>query len=141
MVRSEPRYNFVLPSDVFEQVVFELIGAAVRLPRKVIRWAVAFPALSLPMLGCGAVAQQSGAPAATGAVALTVLLFIAWRLAWPSGFQRCVSGRIRIRWRAWSRYQRPWARICALHGLSNTLDQDVLLPNLHQIVIGSGATY
>ncbi|RNM13006.1 hypothetical protein [Nocardioides pocheonensis] len=138
MVRSEPRYNFVRPSDVFEQVVFSLIGDAMRLPRTVFRWAVSFPALSLPILGCGAVAHQWGASTATAAIVLTVLLAIAWRLAWPGSFRRCVSGRILVRWRGWSRYERHWPQICALHGLANTLDQDVLVPQLKRIVIGTG---
>ena len=138
MVRSEPRYNVVRPSEVYEQVVFTLIGDALRLLRTVVRWAVSFPALSLPILGCGAVAHQWGAPTATAAGLLAVLLFIAWRLAWPGSFRRWVSGRIRVRWRGWSRYQRPWARICALHGLASTLDQDVLVPQLTRIVIGTG---
>ena len=138
MVRSEPRYNFVRPSDVFEQVVFSLTGDAMRLPRTVFRWAVSFPALSLPILGCGAVAHQWGASTATAAGVLTVLLFIAWRLVWPRSFRRWVSGRIRVRWRGWSHYQRPWPEISALHGLANTLDHDVLVPQLKRIVIGTG---
>ena len=75
--------------------------------------------------------------AGIGAVVLCAVLFVAWRIAWPRGFRRCVSGRIRVQWRGWSRYQQPWAQTCALHGLTNALNDDVLVPQLKRIVIGN----
>ena len=138
MVRTEPRQNHLLVSDVFERFVFELLGGVFRILGAVARWTVIFPALSVPIFGCGVVTYRWGLSAGIGAVILCAVLFAVWRFAWPRGFQRRVSGRIRVRWRGWSRYQRPWEQTCALHGLTNVLNDEVLLPQLKRIVIGSG---
>jgi S-DNA-T family DNA segregation ATPase FtsK/SpoIIIE len=138
MVRSESRQGEALASDVFEQVVMALVGATFRLMWLLLRWAVIFPALSLPLATCAAVGYRWGS--SDGATALVVfgIVLIVWRLVWPRGFRRCISGRIRVRWRSWVVYRKSWASTCALHGLTKVLDDAVLVPALQLVVIGHG---
>src|SRR4051812_32009161 len=109
-------------ADALQQAVFIALTAAFRTLRTLVRWCVMFPAISLPIVACGAVTSRWGESAGTGAALLNLLLFSAWRVIWPGGFRRCMGGRIQVRWRAWSRYQQPWAETCALHGLTSTLN-------------------
>lgn len=138
MVRSEPTRGREVEtvSGVFEQVVMVLVAASLRLVRRLARWAVIFPAISGPVVVCGLAGWRWGSSVASACVVLVPLLFLAWRLLWSTGFRRFVSGRIWVRWRAWTVYQQPWASICALHGLTAALNADVLVPALHSVVIG-----
>lgn len=138
MVRSETRqrYETALPSDVFEQVVWAVLSGLSRLVWILLRWAVVFPLISVPLAVCGAVAYRWDWPAGVWAFGAFLLLLVAWRLAFPRSFRRCVSRRIWIRWRAWSVYREQWASVCALHGLTSQLNDAVLVPALQRLVIG-----
>ncbi|MGI8761055.1 MAG: FtsK/SpoIIIE domain-containing protein [Jatrophihabitantaceae bacterium] len=103
-----------------------------------LRWAVAFPMLSLPVIGCGELAARYGWAAGTTAGVGFLLILAGWRLTGPVSFRRFVSGRIWRRWRRWSLYRRPWPQICALHGLTATLNEEVLVPQLRRARVGYG---
>jgi S-DNA-T family DNA segregation ATPase FtsK/SpoIIIE len=137
MVRSQTRpRDTALPSDVFEQVVWTLLSAVLRCTCTLIRWAVLFPAISVPLLACGAAVHRWGWPTGVWAAAAFLVILLIWRLVVPSSFRRWVSGRIRVRWRSWTFYRQSWASTCALHGLTTQLNDDVLIPQLKRIVIG-----
>jgi S-DNA-T family DNA segregation ATPase FtsK/SpoIIIE len=138
MVRSEPTRGREVEtiSGVFEQVVMVLVAATLRFVWRLARWAVIFPVISVPVILCGLAGWRWGSSAACACVVVALLLFLAWRLLWPIGFRRFASGRIWVRWHAWTRYQQPWASTCALNGLTAALNDDVLVPALHRVVIG-----
>lgn len=138
MVRSEPTRGREVEnvSGVFEQVVLVLVTAMLRLVWQLVRWAVIFPVISVPVLVCRLAEWRWDSTAASACVVLVLLLFLAWRLLWPAGFRRSVSGRIWVRWRAWSAYQQLCASTCTLHGLTAALNDDVLVPALRRVVIG-----
>ena len=126
--------------DSFSTVCGEAAGLAVwdllKAAASVLWWAVLFPMFSLPVAGCGALWRVAGWPAATAAAGWCVLCLLAWRLGAPRSWHRWVSGRIWRRWRRWRIYRRPWATTCALHGLTTTLDDRVLVPVLRSVRIG-----
>ena len=137
MVRSETRqrHETALPSDVFEQVVWAVLSGLSRLVWMLLRWAVLFPVISVPLTACGAIAYRWDWPAGVWAFGVFLLLLVVWRLALPRSFRRWVSRRIWIRWRAWSLYREQWASVCALHGLTSQLNDAVLVPALQRLVI------
>lgn len=138
MVRSESRQSDAVMSDVFEQVVMALVGATLRLLWLLVRWAVIFPALSLPLAACAGVGYRWGSSSGIAAVLVFLVLLMVWRLTWPRGFRRFISGRVRARWRSWAVYRKQWASTCALHGLTKALDDAILVPALKLVVIGHG---
>lgn len=139
MVRSEPTRGGVSEpvSGVLEQVVMVLVEAAFRLIWRLMKWAVLFPTLSVPFLLCGVAAWRFGPSVGFGCFLLWLLILLAMRLLWPACFRRFVSRRIWVRWRAWSQYRSRWPSTCALHGLNAALNNEVLVPELKRIVIGS----
>ncbi len=60
MVRGETRqrYETALPSDVFEQVVWAVLSGLSRLVWMLLRWAVLFPVISVPLAACGVAAYR-----------------------------------------------------------------------------------
>lgn len=138
MVRSETRqrYETALPSDVLEQVVWAVLSGLSRLVWMLLRWAVVFPLISVPLAACGFAAYRLGGEAGAWCFALFLVLLLLWRLALPRSFRSWVSRRIWVRWRAWSVYREQWASVCALHGLTSQLNDSVLVPSLQRLVIG-----
>lgn len=138
MVRSESRqsHDTALRSDVFEQVVWALLSALLRWAWILVRWAVLFPVISIPLLACGAAAYRWDWPAGVESTLAFLFVLVFWRLAAPRSFRRWVSGRIRVQWRSWSVYRQQWASTCALHGLTTQLNDAVLVPALQRLVIG-----
>lgn len=65
------------------------------------------------------------------------MLLASWWTVWPVSFSALVSDRLRARWRAWAIYRKRWGQICALHGLTATLDDRVLLPKLAKLHVGA----
>lgn len=116
--------------------MWTLLSAVLRCTCTLIRWAVLFPAISVPPLACGAAVHRWGWPTGVWAAAAFLVILLIWRLVVPSSFRRWVSGRIRVRWRSWTFYRQSWASTCALHGLTTQLNDDVLVPQLKRIVIG-----
>ncbi|MGH9131653.1 MAG: FtsK/SpoIIIE domain-containing protein [Acidimicrobiales bacterium] len=112
--------------------VFGWIHAVIAL----VCWAVAFPMLSVPLGLCVWMTSIGGEGAGIAAAVVFVLGLATWRLAAPSSFHRCVSGRIWKRRRAWRVYRRPWPHLCALHGLTAMLNESVVVPRLHRVQVG-----
>ncbi len=141
MVRSEAKQPE--PSntgdEIVEAAVAGLLWLAVRLARAAVRvawWAVLFPMLSVPVGVTVWVEVTVGWPAAAGVAVVSAMGLVGWRLAWPASFRRAVSGRLWKRRRAWLAYRRPWPHVCALHGLTATLNDQVLVPRLARVRVG-----
>ncbi|MFF0492595.1 FtsK/SpoIIIE domain-containing protein [Nocardia sp. NPDC004068] len=122
--------------DQLAILLFELAGKLAYLAAILAWWCALFPMLSLPVAGAVAlgvlVDWRAGVAAGLGAVAL----WVAWRLWWPSSFERWVTGRARTRWFRWWRYRRRWQTVMALEGLTADLNDQVLTPALLRIQIG-----
>ena len=141
MVRSESKQP--APNGAGEEFLEAAMAGLVWLTLRLVKaamhvawWAVLFPMLSVPAALTGWVAANVGWPSATAFVTGSCLSLAAWRVHWPDSFRRVVSGRIWKRWRAWATYRRPWADLCALHGLTATLNDQVLVPRLDRLQVG-----
>jgi S-DNA-T family DNA segregation ATPase FtsK/SpoIIIE len=139
MVRSQthqPDRDDDDPMLVALEVAGRMLWALVKLTARMAVWAVAFPMLSVPMLL--AVYVNSVAGHAAGILVATVsgMLLVGWSLLWPASFRTMASDRLRARWRAWSVYRRRWDEICALHALTATLDEQLLVPKLAKLNVG-----
>lgn len=120
-------------------MVVAVFAAAWRVAKatvRVCRWAVLFPMLSIPCALTVWVDATSGGPPASATGVAFAMMLAGWRLAWPASFRRAVSGRMWKRRRAWKLYRRPWSHLCALHGLTATLNDHVLVPRLCRLRVG-----
>jgi len=122
----------VVAGEVAALAVWDLIKATAVM----LWWAVLYPMLSVPVLGCAAMWRLLGWPVATAVAVVSAVGLAGWRVCCPRSWHRWVSGRIWKRWRRWRIYRRPWATTCALHGLTATLDDHVLIPALRSVRIG-----
>jgi DNA segregation ATPase FtsK/SpoIIIE, S-DNA-T family len=138
MARSQP----IPPkqSSDSEDWVAELLGRAaisvLNAAAVIGWWAIQYPLWSLPALACGFAALRFGWPAGLAAMCLWGVLLFTWRLHSPDSFDRLLVWPVIVRWRRWWVYQRRWAKILALHGLTATLDDDVVVPALRSARIG-----
>lgn len=140
MVRSESPHSAAAGDGVAEALLLfaaDVVVKAARAAWMLMCWAVAFPMFSVPVLICLSLDGRYGWPAAVTAGVGFGLLLAGWRLTDPASFRRWVTGRIRARWRRWRVYRAPWRTICALHGLTATLDDQVLVPRLRKVTIGA----
>jgi DNA segregation ATPase FtsK/SpoIIIE, S-DNA-T family len=141
MVRSEspPKPGPPQPGDGLVAVVelaVKLIWVGFKLKFRLIVWAVLFPMLSLPILLTVAAEEQGGSLAATAVGVASLMALGGWRLRHPGSFHRLVSGRIWKRWRRWRTYRQPWRHLCAMHGLTVVLNDQVSVPKLHRVRVG-----
>ncbi len=141
MVRSEAKQpeSSNTGDEIIEAVLTGLIWLAVRLAKTAVRvgwWAVLFPMLSIPVGATVWMDVTVGWPPAAALAALSAMGLVGWRLAWPASFRRAVSGRLWKRSRARLTYRRPWPNLCALHGLTATLNDQVLVPRLARVRVG-----
>lgn len=116
--------------------VGQLLWFTIRLTRMLGWWSVLFPMISIPTAAAIYLGVTHGWLAGVITAAVAAALHGAWRLTGPVSFRRAVSGRIWKRWRRWSIYRRPWADLCALHGLANTLNDQVIVPTLRRAKVG-----
>ena len=116
--------------------VTHLIALAVRGAIRLVWWSILFPMLSVPFtVALGLAAAGDFGWSLFTAVAATLAL-IAWSRLAPSSYRALVSGRIWKRRRSWKVYRTRWTNVCALHGLTRTLNGSVLVPPLARPVIG-----
>lgn len=141
MVRSEAKQPE--PSntgdEIIEAALTGLVWLALRLAKAALRvawWAVLFPMLSVPVGVTVWAYMTVGWPAAAAVAVVSAMGLVGWRLAWPASFRRAVSGRLWKRRRVWLTYRRPWPHLCALHGLTATLNDRVLVPRLARVRVG-----
>lgn len=99
-------------------------------------WALLFPMISLPVAASTYFAVMADWSTTIMIAVGSALVLFGWRIIGPRSFRACVSGRIWKRWRRWNIYRRRWADICALHGLTATLNNKVLVPFLRRPKIG-----
>jgi S-DNA-T family DNA segregation ATPase FtsK/SpoIIIE len=142
MVRSESKQR-PEPNRAGDEIVEAVVAALVRFSLRVAKlavhlgwWAVLFPMLSVPAAVTGWVGVTVGWPAGTAIGAGSAMILVGWRVRCPASFRLAVSGRIWKRRRAWATYRRPWANLCALHGLTATLNDEVIVPRLHRLRVG-----
>jgi DNA segregation ATPase FtsK/SpoIIIE, S-DNA-T family len=102
-------------------------------------WAIQYPLWSVPAVVCGLAALRFGWPAGLAATGLWGVLLLTWRIHSPGSFDRLLVWPVIARWRRWWVYQRRWAKILALHGLTATLDDDVVVPGLRLARLGRSA--
>lgn len=122
--------------DALMATVGRVVWFVVRATALLVWWSVLFPMLSLPVAASIYLAILGGWPAGAATGAGFVLLLAGWRLSGPWSFHRAVSGRIWKRRRRRLVYRRPWPQLCALHGLTATLDDSVLVPVLRSVQVG-----
>jgi S-DNA-T family DNA segregation ATPase FtsK/SpoIIIE len=116
--------------------VARLLGIAVRGAIRLVWWSILFPMLSLPIataIGFALIRDWAWFILTVGVSAAGLL---AWAQLAPQSYRACVSGRIWKRRRSWKVYRARWAEVCALHGLTRTLNGGVLIPPLGKPVIG-----
>jgi len=140
MVRSENTpHNAAGNNDIGLDVaasVWDVGWGMLRAAVVLVWWAVLFPMLSVPAAAAVYAGVAYRWPAGVGVGALGVVGLLIWWIFGRRSFQRAVSGRIFRRWRRWWVYRRRWAKICALHGLTVTLDGSVLVPTLRTVRVG-----
>lgn len=102
-------------------------------------WAILFPMLSIPALATVYVLISWGWVRALVTVVASTVGLALWRFLGPVSFRRLVSFRIWARRRRYRVYRRPWAAVCALHGLTTPLDGQPVVPRLRKTRIGHAA--
>jgi S-DNA-T family DNA segregation ATPase FtsK/SpoIIIE len=116
--------------------VAHLLALAFRGVLRLVWWSILFPMLSLPfavVIG-DALAGEFGWSLFTACT--TIIALIGWSRLAPKSYRALVSGRIWKRRRSWKVYRARWTNICALHGLTRTLNGGVLVPALARPVVG-----
>lgn len=140
LVRTQQTQELKSPSlgDELVNGIFRLSWLVIRFSFIALWWAALFPTLSLPIAAIiyTFVAQDWGWGWSIVAGAADLVLHLGWRILWPRSFKTCITGRIWKRWRRWSTYRKPWAEFCALHGLTATLNDSVLVPPIKKLEIG-----
>lgn len=125
--------------DVIYQVLEYILIALFTFVGRLLVWIVRFPMFSAPVAGiCTAVYLGDIGLAISVGIACLVLLGL-WVWLLPRSWNRFVTQPIRWRWYRWTRYTCRWTKICALHGLTAQLDDDVLVPRLKKVLIGTNA--
>lgn len=130
-------------ADTLLTIVFLLIAktawAVIRFWVTLIKWAVLFPLISVPLIAALFALDIDGPPAAVSVLAAAVTLLLSWWLLSPSTFRRFFIRRLTTRWRTWHTYRTRWAQVTALHGLAPVLDKDPVIPRLRKVRIGPTA--
>lgn len=138
MVRSEPTPQRPSgaedPLIMIVEIAGRLTWAAIRFELRLVLWTVLFPMLSGPVVLTALAWRAGGTTAATAVALASLMILTGWRLAHPDSFRRLVSGRIWKRWRRWSTYRRPWRHLCAMHGLTVVLNEQVAVPRLYRVL-------
>ncbi|MGL6234935.1 MAG: FtsK/SpoIIIE domain-containing protein [Segniliparus sp.] len=100
-----------------------------------LKWAVLFPAVSAPVVLALAIGVKYGLR--LGGLSAWVLLcaYTAWGFLHPASFRSVVWWPMAVRWRKWSRYERRWAVVMEMSGLTAKLDGKTVVPRLQAIGI------
>lgn len=117
-------------------VIAKCAWGMVRLWVTLIRWAVLFPLISVPVLGSLVALYIYGPWATLKVVVASVVLLLFWWMLWPRVFRRAFVRPLSKRWRSWHTYRSRWARVCALLGLAPVLDKEPVVPRLRRVRIG-----
>lgn len=125
--------------DIFEVIVLGVFSTLTAMAKLVLRlawWGALFPMISAPAAAIVWVGNRNGWAAAVVLAGLFTASLVGWRLAAPGSFRRLVSRRVRRVRRLRRVYQKPWRHLCALHGLTVVLNDQVLVPRLHKVKVG-----
>jgi S-DNA-T family DNA segregation ATPase FtsK/SpoIIIE len=116
--------------------VAHLISLAFRGAIRLVWWSILFPMLSMPLALVIGLAAERDYGWSLFTLLATTLALITWSRFAPKSYLALISGRIWKRRRSWKVYRTRWTNVCALHGLTRTLDGAVLVPPLARPVIG-----
>jgi len=99
-------------------------------------WGLRFPLLGAPVaISIGVGIWQDYDTALFTVVAL-IVAYVGWAVLDKASFQQLVIDPPTHAWLRWSRYQRGWEQVCALHGLCTTRGDREYVPTLLGIGIG-----
>lgn len=127
-------------TDIFGEISLflgNLLFEALMFFCRLMWWMVRFPWFGLPAYCVGFLLLVAPWWHAVMAAAIFGAFFALWAWVFPNVWDLFVRQPIRWRWRRWIRYTHRWAKICALHGLVAQLDDNVLVPRLLRVLIGS----
>lgn len=99
-------------------------------------WGLRFPLLGAPVAISVGVGIWQDANTGIFTFAGFVAAYVGWAVLDEASFQQLVIDPPTHAWRRWSRYERSWAQVCAMHGLSTTHAEHVYIPALLGIGIG-----
>ncbi|AMU28786.1 DNA segregation ATPase FtsK [Mycobacteroides abscessus] len=100
-------------------------------------WAILFPAISIPIVACIAVAITHGVRPGLITAVVVSFGYMAWAWLDRRSFHAWVTEPVRRRWLTWWRYTRNWGSVCVLHGLTAKLGERILTPTLQSVQIGT----
>jgi S-DNA-T family DNA segregation ATPase FtsK/SpoIIIE len=123
-------------SDIDETITI-IVAALAKAAATVVWWSMLFPMISIPTLVSVWIGVCFGPVFGLVFAAVSGLTLAAWSELSPESFQQWVTQRMRTEWRTWWVYRHRWNAICALHGLTATLDDHTLVPALGTVTIGS----
>lgn len=118
--------------DWFADLLDSILTGILRL----LWWGLRFPLLGAPVaisIGVGVWQDYN-----TGIFTFAgfIAAYVGWAVLDEASFQQLVIDPPTHAWLRWSRYERSWAQVCALHGLSTTHGDRVYIPALLGIRIG-----
>lgn len=138
MARTTPSDNTTpAGNDMVSDVVSALFLTAwhaLRMAARLLWWAALFPMFSVPVAGTVWAWTLYGWQVGISVAFMGALLLTGWRVLHPNSFRAATFARMRARYRR-SKYRNRWASVCALNGLTPTLDSTPLIPRLREVRI------
>ncbi|MGJ6121617.1 FtsK/SpoIIIE domain-containing protein [Mycolicibacterium sp. Y3] len=115
----------------------DLIGALLTGVGHLLWWAIRFPLIGTPAALSLAMGCWRGPHAALFTAAGFVAVFTLWGFLDEDSLQAWVIDPPSHYFLRWSRYERSWSKVCALHGLTATHGGREIVPVLYAISIGA----
>lgn len=102
-------------------------------------WGLRFPLLGVPVAITIGVGVWQGLNFGMFTLAGFIAAYMAWAVVGEDSFQQWVIDPPKHYFLRWSRYQRSWAQVCAMHGLTAKHADREYVPALRSIRIGAHA--
>jgi S-DNA-T family DNA segregation ATPase FtsK/SpoIIIE len=139
MARTTPptHNNTSAGNDTVSDVIsapFLTAWHALRITALLLWWALLFPMFSIPVAGAVWAWIAYGWQAGISVALMGAMLLAGWRVLHPGSFRSATFARMRARYRR-SKHRNRWASVCALNGLTPTLDSTPLIPRLRKVRI------
>ena len=99
-------------------------------------WALRFPLLGGPIAIAVGIGVWQGLHAGFMTALGFLVAYTLWMVFDEPGFDRWMINPPRRYYQRWSRYLRRWDQVCTLHGLTATLGERTLIPQLVSVRIG-----
>ncbi|MCX8557220.1 FtsK/SpoIIIE domain-containing protein [Mycolicibacterium mucogenicum] len=114
----------------------DLLVAVVTVIGRLLWWGLRFPLIGVPAAITLGVGIGQGYHVGMFTLVGFVAAYLAWACLDEASFQQLVIDPPRHAWLRWSRYERAWAQVCALHGLTTTHGDREHVPTLRGVTIG-----